>query len=236
MSNLKCEKVEHELELNGQKAKFVASTLNLDYVIIDKTLYLGLDWYDIVIKDVHSKFDSDEAITERAKRIVAANAAFEFVAAREYGNFQIAVYFRQGLGYVALHKYRNLFYVQFVWNTILNQDKINQLHTKDMKDNCKENILTYHEFLSQGEVERYTNFIWKQDRFASEQASFTHDVGVEECSTDNFEGVCSRCGEDIDFLFKVDENCITECKNCGATFAVSTEVIATATHNIIRIR
>lgn len=238
MSKLTCEKIERELELNGQKAKFVASTLNLDYVIIDKTLYLGLDWYDIVIKDVRAKFDSDEAIAKRARQIVAANAAFEFVAAHEYGNFQITVYAKENLGYVALHKYRKLFYVQFMHRENFAQDQINKipdmLPTK--MEMCKQNIADYHEFLSRGETERYEDFVWEQDRFANERDSYTHDVVVYECDTDNFEGACLHCGEIIEYQFAVDENRITTCEYCEAAFAVSTEVIADATHNIIRIR
>ena len=236
MSKLTCEKVERELELNGQKAKFVASTLNLDYVIIDKTLYLGLDYYDKVIKDVRAEFASDEAISTRAERIVAANAAFSFVVAKEYGDCQIAVYAKENLGYVALHLCENLLYVQFAWGTNFGQDKINKIPTMDMEENCKTNIEKYKEQLSNTYQDRYSNFVWFQDRYKDEQVSHTRDVSVEECCEVSFVGACLHCGEHIDYSFSVDESCITECKECGAVFSVFTEVIATATHNVKRIR
>lgn len=239
MSNLKCEKVEQELMLNGQKAKFVASTLNLDYVIIDKTLYLGLDWYDIVIEDVRAKFDSYEVITERAKRIVAANAAFEFVAAHDYGNFQITVYAKENLGYVALHQYRKLFYVQFMHSENFAQDQINKipdmLPTK--MEICKQNIANYHQYLKNRVPNRLDNYAWKDNRFIQMKQEIDEydEVTVTRCNEDSFWAPCLNCKKDIDYNFKPKDEPITICPYCATKFVVSTTIEATANFYIQRI-
>lgn len=239
MSNLKCEKVERELELNGQKAKFVASTLNLDYVIIDKTLYLGLDWYDIVIEDVRAKFDSDEAITERAKRIVAANAAFEFVGAHEYGNFQITVYAKENLGYVALHQYRKLFYVQFMHSENFAQDQVNKipeiLPTKE--EICRQCIENYKQYLEDGVPKRIDDHAWKDNRFTQmkQEIDDNDKITVTRCNEDSFWSPCLNCKKDIDYSFDPQSESTTKCPNCGTEFVVSTTIEATANFYIERI-
>lgn len=234
MNELKCEKVERELELNGQKAKFVASTLNLDYVIIDKTLYLGLDCYDKVIKDVRAEFASDEAIRTRAERIVAANAAFSFVVAKEYGDCQIAVYAKEKLGYVALYKSDNLLYVQFVWQEYFSQKHIVQIPTMNLKEYCRQSIKSYQGFLQCGEPERDNELVWIQDVFKDEQDAITRDVEAEP-NEHSFTSACLHCGEPMEYDIEYSR-CISKCTQCGAVFSVKTKIYATAIHYITRIR
>lgn len=239
MSELKCEKIERELELNGQKAKFVASTLNLDYVIIDKTLYLGLDCYDKVIKDVHAEFASDEAIRTRAEEIIAANAAFEFVAVQEYMVCRIAVYAKENLGYVALNTSDNLLYVQFVDCDNLGRDDINNipklLPTK--RDFCQERIKDYQKYLETYTVNRRDNYAWKDNRFMqmSQEINEYDDVTVTQCEENSFWSPCLNCKKDIDYSFKPQSEPITTCPHCGAEFIVSTSIQATANYYIERV-
>lgn len=242
MSNLKCEKVERELELNGKKAKFVASTLNLDYVIIGKTLYLGLDWYDIVIKDVHSKFANDEAIAKRARQIVAANAAFEFVAAcmnGELGRYKIAVYAKEKLGYVALYTFGKLFYVQFMHSENFAQDQVNKipeiLPTK--KEMCRQCIEDYKQYLKDGVPKRIDNYAWKDNRFIQmkQEIDDNDKVIVTRCNEDSFWAPCLNCKKDIDYSFDPQSESTTKCPNCGTEFVVSTTIEATANFFIERI-
>ncbi len=239
MSKLTCEKIERELEINGQKAKFVASTLNLDYVIIDKTLYLGLDCYDKVIKDVRAEFASDEAIRTRAEEIIAANAAFSFVVAKEYGDCQIAVYAKENLGYVALHLCENLLYVDFINVEELTQNDINKIphKHKELESFCKDKIKRYQEYLQYETPNRESNHAWKDNRFMqmSQEINEDDDVTVTQCEENSFYAPCLNCKKDIDYSFKPQSEPITTCPHCGAEFIVSTSIQATANYYIERV-
>ena len=66
--------------------------------------------------------------------------------------------------------------------------------------------------------------------------TITNSVDVKECYKETFGAICLECGEVVVFAFSADESKTTICENCGAIYEVRTKIIATAIHNIERIR
>lgn len=237
MSELKFEKVEHELELNGEKAKFVASTLNLDYVLIGENLYLGLDWYGKDITNVKETFATKEAIVARAEQIVALNEVFEFAFAADYDNYHMVVFCKDYLGYVALIEHENLLAVVFHLCTERSKQDLQNIAGKDFQDLVKQWVEFYQDCLKFGESNRNSDYGYIKDVGFTRICMDVDDddsIEVTDCRESEVENPCLHCGEYIEYNFKPQQTCITTCKYCGAVFEVDVVISATMNYTIQR--